>query len=456
MLIEGVFHSDITQIERYTFEVSGVKTIHFTLLEGAFEHFFVIVKDPYEKIRALFTYKTRLKTYTLSQVYEESDNDTLSGELYDGTWSIEIVRTYPVQGGFKLQVLFDLGVANLVQGNNPLTTPKDKIYQSREGWYQGDFHLHSAYSDGRITLSEVAQSIKETALDFISMSDHSTITTKFPICDTLVIPATEVTWDDEGHYNIHGLCELPDYAYFLKHAKNKNEALDKMFQYFKKKDCVLSINHPFPRGWQLRHNYDIRSFQLLEVINAPHLIDKEVDNEKAIQFFDFLWKSGHRLFAVGGSDAHKKNYYDTYPVAIPETKVYCHGLSIHNVLQSLKLGHTFIQVNEKFELLFHRPNDMKALVLPGSKASGTVLLEARCHHVVQYQLIKNGRIIYESKGTSFQYEIVIRENEYYRLQARTLEGELALFVNPLWNMNEESEVYEFQKILKAFHESYEK
>ena len=449
MRFEGIFSDEITQLDTFTFEVNGDDSIHFNLLKGAFEHFFLIVKDSEQKIRALLTYKTRLKSYCLSTSALTSDNNTLAGPLPNGTWSLEMVRTYPIAGSYAFEIEFNLGT-RVRESQNPMLLSQDICHDVRTGWYRGDFHLHSAYSDGRISLEEICEACEDKKMEFTSMTDHSTVTTSFPKCKHLVMPGTEVTWDDDGHYNIHGLKEFPDYAKFIREGKDKSDALDHMFKYFNEKGCVLSINHPVPRGWELRHNYDIRSFHNLEVINAPHLLNEEVNNDRAIQLFDFLWNNGHYLYAVGGSDAHKKNYFDKYPVGIPTTKVYTEGLSTERVLNSIRNGHAYIQTIEDVEVLYHRPEDEKAIVLPGERVLGEVLLNARCTHRVNWQLILNGEIIKENYSLRFKEIIDVKSGEYYRLQARDEEGNIVLFVNPIHDMHKEPEVFMFQELLAAF------
>lgn len=433
------------------FEVDGASSIHFTLIEGAFEHFFVIVKDPLGTIRALLSYKTRVKTYCLSSAYLHSDNNTIAGSIQNGTWSVDVVRTYLVKGGYRLQIEYDLGTTEK-KGQNPLASSHDLIRDPDTGWYRGDFHMHSAYTDGRVPLEEVVKTAHAKQLDFISMTDHSTVTTKFPETDFPVIPATEITWDDEGHYNAHGLKELPDYGYFVRSTANKNEALQLLFANLREQSCLLSMNHPFPMGWELKHNYDIRSMDAIEVINAPHQLDSEVDNERAVAFFDFLWQHGHYLPGIGGSDAHKKNYFEQYPIGLPITKVYCEGLSIRNILEAARKGNSFLQLEEEFEILYHRPGKVKDLVLPGTRVEGDVTMKSRCQVPVLWQLIKNGVVIQETKGRRFECDIHVEADEYYRLQARSFEDDLVLFVNPVHNMTKQADQYMLQDILTQFYE----
>lgn len=455
MRIEGTFNTNTTQIDSYQFEVNGVTSIHLTLLDGAFEHFFVIVKDTQQKIRALLTYKTRIKQYCISSSFETSDNHTISGSIPNGTWTIDVVRTYPIKAGYTLQIDFDLGVTNF-SGRNLLQESYHGISDERIGWYRGDFHMHSAYSDGRVSLLEVSEAAQHQRLDFICISDHSILTTKFPHSDLQILSSTEITWDDDGHYNIHGCKEFIDYAYFVSTTTTKDEALDRMFQHYHKQGCLLSINHPFPKGWEMKHSFDIRSFQTLEVINAPHLIDEEVDNERAIHLFDYLWNHGHYLYGIGGSDAHKKNYFDTYPIAIPTTKVYCEGLSKDHIISAVKQGNAYIQIEEDFEINIYRPDNVKEIILPGQSVAGRVEIKARSKQIVHWELMKNGQVYIKEDDVIFHHIIDVKENESYRLQARDIKGNIILFVNPIHHMNIIAKEYNFQKILHAFYASERK
>lgn len=449
MIFHNTFHTSITEVIEQKFEIGTVHSIHFRLLEGAFEHFFVIIKDSKKQIRALLTFKTRMKEYCLSTSLLTSDNNTVPGILWKGVWTMQIVRTYPIEGGYTLAIDVDQGL-HQTYGQNCLIFDKGAIKDEREGWYQGDFHMHSMYSDGRVTHEEIIVAANLKHLDFIALSDHSTVTTKFPFCDCIFIPSTEITWDNEGHYNLHGVTALPDYAQYIKATDTKSAALNKLLLDHARQGLLLTMNHPFPHDWEMRHSYDIRSLQTMEVINAPHLLNEEIDNEQAVRFFDFLWNHGYYIFGIGGSDAHKKNYYDTYPIAIPTTKVYCKGLSIQHILDSAKSGNSYIQVNEHFEIAYHSIKDVNQLLLPGQRVRGPVHMKARSQHMVTWQLVKNAKVICERVSYVFDEMIDVKKDEYYRLQARDAQGILILFVNPVHDMQKYASQYDFQQILSAF------
>lgn len=453
MIFEKEFNNNVTQVDRYTIEVKDRKSIHFKLLEGDFQHFFIVVKNPNNEIKAIFTFKTRIKSYYMSNDVNTYSNNSLCGELLDGSWKIEIVRTYPIIGGYKIEVTFDekeecenLNCEDMYF--NPLYQDTKKIYDERAAWYQGDLHLHSQFSDGRITLEDIDAECTYKDLNYISLTDHSVFTTKYPKTKYIVLPGTEITWDDHGHYNVWGYKGFLDYGRFISETNSKNEALDKMFKHIKDSGALLSYNHPFPRNWELVHNYDIQNVSNIEVINSPHLFDVEVDNDKAAEFFDYLWNHDILLYAVGGSDAHKKNYFERYPVGYPTTKVYCDGLSIENLLKGIREGHTYIQSWLEFEPLFYKENP-KNLVLPGQFIEGEVIMEARCKESVTWELMKNGTLECTQYGKKFKSVVLIKENEYYRLQARK-EGELVFFANPIHNKLRKEGKVMFQDLLQDF------
>lgn len=449
MEIEGFFTNDRTQVIHHTFPVFQKKSIHIEILEGVFEHILIIVKDPSHKIRAVLTFKSRIKSNVITAGERESSNSTVPGILENGIWSLDIVRTYQVSGDYKIAINFDMGTYSS-ESFNPMAQKMEIIKDRRIGWFKGDLHMHSYYTDGRVSFEEIDKACKSQNLDFIAVTDHSIFTTKYLECSYLVIPGTEITWDDSGHYNCWGLNQFIDYGYYLNKGKDFDSSLDLMFSDLSSKDLILSQNHPFPFGWSLNHNFSLSNIDTIEVINAPHLFPGEVDNKKAICLFDYLWQNHILLYAVGGSDAHKKNYFDEYPIGIPTTKVYCEGLSVRNLLNGIKRGNSFIECNMDFEINYKTGKKFKDTVLPGDLISGEVLIQARAKQKVTWRIIKNGKIFLSKESKFISEKIVVKKDEYYRLQA-DVEDEIVLFVNPIHNIEHSNKNVMFQDILKQFY-----
>ncbi len=58
--------------------------------------------------------------------------------------------------------------------NEPFTYSEQRIYVNGEGWYSGDNHMHSTFSDGIGTVPDLIQAAKTLGLSFISVTDHNT------------------------------------------------------------------------------------------------------------------------------------------------------------------------------------------------------------------------------------------------------------------------------------------
>ena len=151
-LFQGVFTSDEMQVDRHVFRVDGAAMLSITLLDGAFEHVLVEVKDPTGAMRALLTYKTRIKQACITDSILTTTNGCVPGPILDGDWTVEVVRTYPVNGGYSLRIDGNLGAVPR-HGDNPIDVDRKAVVEPRSGWFAGDFHTHSMYSDGRIIAS---------------------------------------------------------------------------------------------------------------------------------------------------------------------------------------------------------------------------------------------------------------------------------------------------------------
>lgn len=450
MKIENIFNSSEFQRDIYEFKVMDSTSITLSIIEAPFEHCLVIIKDLNDKIRLSTTFKSRKSTYTIHEDDCFSDNCAVGGKIDNGIWKIEIIRFYKIEGAYKLEILFNENKTLCDKATfNPMTFDVCKLVNNEKRWYRGDLHLHSYYTDGRVTLDEINFEINNKGLDFVAISDHSVFTNKFPITNALIIPSVEITFDNLGHYNIHGLNDFIDYGrYYVQHNGDKNKIIDEILKDSLRKGEIVCINHPFTYFWDIEHDLNVNSNYVIEVINSPHLIEKEVDNDKAIRFFDFLWCKGICMMAVGGSDAHKKNYNNSYPVGIPETNLFMDGLCIKNVIKSIKNGNCYISVNTIVDIKIYNEEDN---FLPGDFVSGNITIYAKNNDNLKWEIVSNGEIVYSSIGNSVFYKLFVEKGQYYRLQARNVvSNEIVLFTNPIHNINISNENYKLLSLLEEF------
>ena len=119
------------------------------------------------------------------------------------------------------------------------------------------------------------------------------------------------------------------------------------------------------------------------------------------------------------------------------------------MLSALKSGHTFIHAFDEAEICFHRIGNVKSLVLPGSYFKGTFVMQARCLHPVDWELIQNGNVVYRTHSATFYCEPTVAAGDYVRLQARK-DNEVIVLVNPVHAMEIQPKHCFFQDVLAEF------
>ncbi len=448
MLIRHDFTAQPFEVLTTEFNVQDARSINIHLREGVFEHVFMLVKDPQQQLRALLTWKTRLKHFTVGESPETTSNNALAGALQAGVWTITVIRPTPLTGYVEFEIVTRSAQSEVVM-NSPcavLSRRWDNVVDAAEKWYCGDLHCHSVYSDGRVTLEDIGAAAGQ--FDYLAVTDHSVITTLLPPGFPPVLPATEITFDNEVHYNVFGIRRLPDYSrYFLREGITKNHILTALFNDLTAEGALVSINHPFSKGMSLGHDFDMRHIQLLEVINAPHLADRPIDNEKAIRFYDFLWQRGYRLTATGGSDAHKPDSHGVYPLGKPTTFIHSGGLSLAGLLGGLKKGRTMIAHGVNCQLDIRQG---ERVVYPGDEVQGAVAFSATCDTgALRWRLIKNTRCLTEQVGVHFSGSAELKADDVVRLEAR-LGDETVFFSTPVHCALSQPVEFSFAALLAQF------
>lgn len=396
--------------------------------------------------------KTRKPVRFIGESVNSTSNGMIPGEIQKGKWEIQIIKpSTRVTGKFQIEISKNIVFKNKSVGLiNVLNQNWNKKYSEESKWYRSEFHCHSYYSDGRVSFNEIEKVFKENQFDALAIMDHSVVTTQFFKIMNPIIPGTELTLDNEVHYNAFGIKELIDYSRYFDDSENMTDSLNKMFTDLADKEVLLSLNHLFANGMTLKYDFDIRNFTLMEVINAPWSIIDDVDNAKSIRFFDFLWANGHKLFGIGGSDAHSKNYNNDYPIGIPQVKVYCEGLSINNILNAIRNGNSMIGDRINYEVNYLNENDQS--ILPGSEYDGIAKFVGSSDKTVQWIVKDNGQVINSKIGKNCEFSVNVLSGHYARLEA-WVNKKPVIFVNPLTNEYiVKKKINSFQKLLSKFSE----
>lgn len=239
-----------------------------------------------------------------------------------------------------------------------------KPLSTQAGWRRGDFHNHTAHSDGSCDgdsgrepcpTFNTADAARDARLDFVAITDHNTITqladirrlqASYP--KTLLIPGTEVT-TFFGHANVIGNSDFLDFQL----GSPRLPTLDKLFDEAVAQGAIVAVNHPgLPSGeicmgcgWTAKDT-DWSRVTAIEVINGSTLrLGGTETSTSGIALWDRLLKQGYRLTAIGGSDNHDatdRTGAKQSPVGRPSTVVYAEELSTRGIVAGVKSGRVFV------------------------------------------------------------------------------------------------------------------
>jgi hypothetical protein len=228
-------------------------------------------------------------------------------------------------------------------------------------WYRGDLHMHDAHSDGSCTsqtgkkvpcpLYKTVEAAVARGLDFIAITDHNTIShfdaerELAPFFDRmLLIPGREIT-TFQGHANVYGTIEFIDFRLTSKYVPKFSNLLDEV----ERKHALISLNHPgsptgsecMGCGWSVKDT-DFSRVHVIEAVNGGSLEGPF----SGISFWQQRLNDGFRETAIGGSDNHNASYEPAHESAIgwPTTVVYAANLSERAILDGIRAGHVFVDV----------------------------------------------------------------------------------------------------------------
>jgi hypothetical protein len=297
------------------------------------------------------------------QVFTVSATDAtpsfLPGPIEPGRWTLLLgipnIRQ-DVHASYTASIWFAHDAAT-AWGPDVLNPPLRK----EAGWYRGDLHMHGAHSDGSCTSQSGAkrvpcplfltvQAALDRGLDFIALSDHNTISQFNDIRELqpyfdhlLLMPAREIT-TFEGHANLFGVVQPVDFRVGTSAAPDWNSLLRNVATLH----GIISINHPIRPddercmgcGWASAKPIDMHLVQAIEAVNGSDAI---LPILSGVPFWEDQLDKGFHLTGVGGSDNHDAKQGTPLP-GTPTTVVHASELSMPAILDGIRAGHVFIDV----------------------------------------------------------------------------------------------------------------
>ena len=192
--------------------------------------------------------------------------------------------------------------------------------------YKGNLHIHSLYSDGAGTFTEIAQAAKKTGIDFIIMNDHSYMTDNLHLEDegfyegVLVLAGLEIG-GRYHHYLAYDIKEM-----IGRQTLPPQEVIDRVND----QSGFGFLAHPFEKGMPFAENslaytwkdLSVNGFTGICIWNYSSRWKERVKTPfhglffllfksrmlkgpsvKTLSFWDALCRK-RRAVAIGGSDAH--------------------------------------------------------------------------------------------------------------------------------------------------------
>ncbi|WP_295991897.1 CehA/McbA family metallohydrolase [Rugamonas sp.] len=258
---------------------------------------------------------------------------------------------------YTAQVYFSRGLA-VADEPEVLRAPLKK----GPAWYRGDLHMHTAHSDGSCAsegganipcpLYLTVQAAAARQLDFIAITEHNTVSHAQAIRELqpyydhlLLMPGRELT-TFSGHANLFGTVAPLDFRIGAQGYPDWNGLLDAAARL----GGLVSVNHPsLPSGemcmgcgWS--NPADLRKVQAVEAVNGT---DADAPLWSGIAFWQEQLQHGLRPTAIGGSDNHKGGQArgNGNHVGTPTTVVYAPELSQLAILDAIRAGHVFVDVD---------------------------------------------------------------------------------------------------------------
>ncbi len=295
-------------------------------------------------------------SFTVSET--DATPSYLPGRILPGVWKL-ILGVPSIADGERSE--YEAKIYFSHSGDVPsVSTFSRAPVRTGAAWYRGDLHMHDAHSDGSCQsqsgakvpcpLYRTVEAAAARGLDFIAISDHNAIShydamrELQPYFDRiLMIPAREIT-TFQGHANVFGTTEFIDFRLAKGHV-----TIGDILAQTEKMHGIFSINHPgLPSGsacmgcgWSVKDT-DYSHVAAIEAINGGTL-DGPMSG---IAFWQERLNQGFRLTGVGGSDNHNASLAPQTRSAVgyPTTVVYASELSERAILEGIRAGHVFVDV----------------------------------------------------------------------------------------------------------------
>lgn len=292
-----------------------------------------------------------------------------TGRIRPGRWRV-ILGPYTV-GPAGIDYSIEITLHSGPQGKpaKPHLAPGE-VPGRKAGWYRGDLHIHTVFSDGGFTPQDVVAGARAAGLDFFVSTEHNTDAAQ-PVWGAVVprsllaLRGEEVT-TRAGHWGAIGL-KRP--AWIDWRYRPEDHRLAGAIRKVHRDGGLAIANHPFAPCKACDWGFGFTPMDAIEAWNGPWTPDDEL----AITAWDAELRAGRHIPAVGASDAHRA----PDRIGLPQTVVRTKRLDRGHVLAAIAAGRSYVAESKAVTLRFTARNGRKRAGIGGTlKArSATVALK---------------------------------------------------------------------------------
>jgi hypothetical protein len=365
--------------------LSGVLTRadHETYLELGFD-----VPPGVERLTVAFSYDTRERRTTIDLGLLDPDRfrgwsggdkmgftlstldatpSYLPGPIIPGRWVLllGVPNIRPgVTARYEAKISFGRGEATAVSAFS------DAPLEVGARWYRGDLHMHTCHSDGSVRTQAggegrapgpVYRTVEGAAargVDFIAVTDHNAVSHHHSLRELqpafdrlLLIPGVEIT-TFRGHAGVLGAVGFVEFRLTSRHLPTVAQLQDAVARqhglFVINHPCLPSNEHCMGCGWTAE-GCDYARIDAVEVVNGGATRAQGGRAEGpfcGLPFWEARLNEGCRITAIGGSDNHKPDDDAVAAPAVgtPTTAVFAENLSERAVLDAIRAGRVFVDV----------------------------------------------------------------------------------------------------------------
>ncbi|MCL2497396.1 MAG: CehA/McbA family metallohydrolase [Symbiobacteriaceae bacterium] len=340
---------------------------------------------------------------------------------------------------------------------------------SGAGWYGGDNHSHTTYSDGSGSVKDNTDAAYAQGLSWLYSTDHNTVNQRVDTQtitnnsrgDFFSITGNEIT-TSIGHalgyqipYNTGGL-----YNTSLNRMPSTGRTWQTVIDEVNRDGGFFYVAHPNYPGLEFPDVYNIRNYSGLEVWNGfYHAIDPDRNvSIKAFLYWDEINSRGEaKYFGIANSDGHNPDKQaDPYSIG------YMDSLSLDNIHNILRNGKFFGTNGPQLRFDIDGVSYGETLKIEGSSRTAKVTIAAfdelyPLTTVTLYKLSVTGSAVntreiissWDLRGQNLHswtetFALTVTEGEFYRVEiasttgttgnggAGTGSGTGFAFSNPIW------------------------